>query len=71
MFFKSRPDVVTPETLHQDVLVSSMFDSPVSALYHALQKVYSPLLLQDKKWSNEFDPKLQVLLIYYTHVCTH
>ena len=52
--------MVSPESLHRDVLVSSMFDSPVAALYHALQKIYSPLLLQDKKWSNEFDPKLQV-----------
>ena len=64
MFFKSRPDVVTPENMHKDVLVSSMLDSPISALYHALQKVYSPLLLKDAKWSNEFDPKLQVTLDY-------
>ena len=60
MFFKSRPDSVTPDNLHKDVLVSTMFDSPVAALYHALQKVYSPLLLKDATWSNEFDPKLQV-----------
>ncbi|TRY75069.1 hypothetical protein TCAL_08574 [Tigriopus californicus] len=62
VFFKSKPDVVTPENMHKDVLVSSMLGSPVSALYHALQKVYSPLLLKDAKWSNEFDPKLQGLI---------
>ena len=61
VFFKSRPDVITPENLHKDVFVSSMWDSAVSALYHALQKVYAPLLLKDAKWSNEFDPKLQVI----------
>ena len=66
VFFKSRPDVVTPENLDRDVLVSSMMDSPVSALYHALHKVYSPLLLKDAKWSNEFDPKLQVLSSFPT-----
>ena len=60
MFFKARPDVVTPENLDRDVLVSSMMDSPVSALYHALHNVYAPLLLKDAKWSTEFDPKLQV-----------
>jgi dynein heavy chain 2 len=60
VFFKTRPDVVTPDNMHKDVLVSSMFDSPVTTLYHALQQVYSPLLLKDAKWSNEFDPKLQV-----------
>ena len=41
-----------------------MMDSPVSALYHALHNVYSPLLLKDAKWSNEFDPKLQVCTIW-------
>ena len=60
VFFKARPDVVTPENLDRDVLVSSMMDSPVSALYHALHNVYAPLLLKDAKWSTEFDPKLQV-----------
>jgi hypothetical protein len=40
--------------------VSSMLESPVSALYHSLHKVYSPILLKDSAWSHEFDPKLQV-----------
>ena len=52
--------MVTPDNLHRVVMVSSMLESPVAALYHALQKVYSPMLLQDSKWSTEFDPKLQV-----------
>ena len=39
-----------------------MMDSPVSALYHSLQKIYCPLLLKDSKWSTEFDPKLQGLI---------
>ena len=42
--------------------MSSMMESPVSALYHTLQKVYCPLLLRDSKWSTEFDPKLQSLI---------
>lgn len=54
--------MVTPENLHSSVLVSSMLDSPISALYHSLQKVYSPLLLSDAKWSRDFDPKLQGLV---------
>ena len=47
---------------HQDIFVSSMMDSPVSALYHSLQKIYCPLLLRDSKFSTEFDPKLQSLI---------
>ena len=39
-----------------------MMDSPVSALYHSLQKIYCPLLLRDSKYSTEFDPKLQGLI---------
>ena len=69
MFFKARPDVVTPENLDRDVLVSSMMDSPVSALYHALHNVYAPLLLKDAKWSTEFDPKLQVRLTCWSRAC--
>ena len=48
--------------MFQDIFVSTMMDSPVSALYHSLQKIYSPLLLKDSKWSSEFDPKLQGLI---------
>ena len=69
VFFKARPDVVTPENLDRDVLVSSMMDSPVSALYHALHNVYAPLLLKDAKWSTEFDPKLQVRLTCWSRNC--
>ena len=39
-----------------------MLDSPISALYHAVQKVFAPVLLKDDKWSRKFDPKLQTLL---------
>ena len=39
-----------------------MLDSPVSALYHAVQKVFVPVLLKDEAYSKSFDPKLQNLL---------
>jgi hypothetical protein len=68
VFFKSKPDIITPENLHSEILVSSMLDSPVSALYHSLHKVYSPILLKDSTWSHEFDPKLQVKLILIFHL---
>ena len=62
VFFKVKPEVVTPDNLHSNVFVSSMMDSPVSTLYHAMQKVYAPVLLKDDRWSRTFDPKLQSLL---------
>jgi len=62
VFFKVRPDVITPDNIHTNIFVSSMMDSPVSALYHAVQKVFAPVLLNDAKWSRTFDPKLQSLL---------
>ena len=48
--------------MHSNIFVSSMLDSPISSLYHAVQKVYAPVLLKDAKWSRTFDPKLQNLL---------
>lgn len=62
VFFKIRPEVITPDNLHRNVFVSSMLDSPLSSLYHAVQKVYAPCLLKDAKWSKSIDPKLQNLL---------
>ncbi|KAJ9584167.1 hypothetical protein L9F63_021464, partial [Diploptera punctata] len=63
VFFKIKPEVITPDNLHENVFVSSMVDSPVSTLYHALQKVFAPVLLKDDKWSYSIDPKLQELVI--------
>jgi dynein heavy chain 2 len=46
VFFKIKPEIITLENLHENVFVSSMVDSPVSSLYHAIQKVYAPVLLK-------------------------
>ncbi|XP_052794024.1 cytoplasmic dynein 2 heavy chain 1-like isoform X3 [Mya arenaria] len=62
VFFKIRPDVITPDNLLTNIVVSSMLDSPLNTLYHAMQKVYAPLLCEDGKWSRNIDPKLQSLL---------
>ncbi|XP_028817493.1 cytoplasmic dynein 2 heavy chain 1 isoform X3 [Denticeps clupeoides] len=62
VFFKLRPTVITDENLHQNVLVSSMLESPVSTLYQAVRQVFAPVLLKDERWSKTFDPKLQNLL---------
>ncbi|XP_068082912.1 cytoplasmic dynein 2 heavy chain 1 [Anabrus simplex] len=63
VFFKICPDVITQENIHRNIFVSSMVDSPLSALYHALERVYAPALLKDDKWSQECDPKLQDLIV--------
>jgi dynein heavy chain 2 len=39
-----------------------VIDSPLNTLYHAVQKVYAPLMLEDGKWSRSLDPKLQSLI---------
>ena len=62
VLFKSKPEVITPENMHSTVLIQSMVNSPVSSLYHALHQIYTPLLLKDATWSQEFDPKLQSLI---------
>ena len=62
VFFKLSPAVITPDNLHSNILVSSLLDSPLDTLYHTLRKVYSPVLLQDERWSKTVDPKIQSLL---------
>ncbi|XP_069747277.1 cytoplasmic dynein 2 heavy chain 1 isoform X4 [Narcine bancroftii] len=62
VFFKMRPDVITEENLHTNILVSSMLDSPISVFYQAIRQIFAPILLKDEKWSKSFDPKLQNLL---------
>ncbi|XP_072706738.1 cytoplasmic dynein 2 heavy chain 1 isoform X3 [Ciconia boyciana] len=62
VFFKLRPDVITEDNLHSNILVSSMLDSPINTLYQALRQVFAPVLLKDERWSKTFDPKLQKLL---------
>lgn len=46
MFFKLRPDVITEDNLHSNVLVSSMLDSPINTLYQAVHQVFAPILLK-------------------------
>uniref|UniRef100_A0A663LRA3 Dynein cytoplasmic 2 heavy chain 1 n=1 Tax=Athene cunicularia TaxID=194338 RepID=A0A663LRA3_ATHCN len=62
VFFKLRPDVITEDNLHSNILVSSMLDSPIYTLYQAVRQVFAPVLLKDERWSKTFDPKLQKLL---------
>ncbi|NXC70641.1 DYHC2 protein, partial [Anhinga anhinga] len=67
VFFKLRPDVITEDNLHSNILVSSMLDSPINTLYQAVRQVFAPsqflkFSLQDERWSKTFDPKLQKLL---------
>ena len=62
VFFKLRPEAITPDNVHENVFVSSMLSSPVNTLYHSVQKLFAPLLLKDEIWSRNFDPKLQSLL---------
>ena len=62
VFFKLQPEVVTPSNMRKIILVSSMIDSPVSTLYHVVQKIFAPMLLKDQKWSKSIDPKLMNLV---------
>ncbi|XP_024132434.1 cytoplasmic dynein 2 heavy chain 1 [Oryzias melastigma] len=62
VFFKLRPTVITEENLHQNLLVSSMLESPINTLYQAVKQVFAPVLLKDEHWRSAFDPKLAGLL---------
>ena len=62
VFYKTRPEVITPDNIHTNVYVTSMLDSPISTLYHSVHQLFVPMLLKDEKTSKNFDPKLQTLL---------
>ncbi|KAF3823514.1 hypothetical protein GH733_006982 [Mirounga leonina] len=62
VFFKLRPEVITDQNLHNNILVSSMLESPINSLYQAVRQIFAPMLLKDQEWSRNFDPKLQNLL---------
>uniref|UniRef100_H2M4S9 Cytoplasmic dynein 2 heavy chain 1 n=1 Tax=Oryzias latipes TaxID=8090 RepID=H2M4S9_ORYLA len=62
VFFKLRPTVITEENLHQNLLISSMLESPINTLYQAVKQVFAPVLLKDERWRSAFDPKLAGLL---------
>lgn len=46
MFFKLRPEVITGDNLHNNILVSSMVESPINSLYQAVRQVFAPMLLK-------------------------
>ena len=54
--------MITPDNMHINIIISSMVDSPLSTLYHSVQKMYAPLLLEDGKWGRNVDPRIQTLL---------
>jgi len=62
VFYKIRPEVITPDNMHSNIFVSSVLDSPVNTLYQSLHHVFVPMLLKDEQSSKGFDPKLQSLL---------
>ncbi|CAK8696967.1 unnamed protein product [Clavelina lepadiformis] len=46
VFFKHKPEAITLDNLHTNVLISSMPDM-VNGLYHSMQKVFVPSLIKD------------------------
>ena len=61
-FFKIKPCVINPENIHNAILVSSMFGSPATTLYHTLHNLFAPNLLQNEKDDSDISEKLQNLI---------
>jgi len=61
-FVKIRPEVITPESLASNVLVTSVVRSPLLSLYHSLHQVYAPTLLGSSSWAGTLDTKMQAHL---------
>nr|XP_026693271.1 cytoplasmic dynein 2 heavy chain 1-like [Ciona intestinalis] len=61
VFFKPKPETITLQNLHTNILISSMPDA-VNGLYHSVQKVFAPSLLKDNT-KGSLNPNLQKLLV--------
>lgn len=61
IFFKIKPEAITLDNLHKNVLLSSLFESPATVLYHVIKKVFGPLLLNNDNAKRLNDQKLQSL----------
>lgn len=46
LFYKIVTDPITPENMRKNILISTMIDSPVTSLYHALTAVFMPILMK-------------------------
>lgn len=62
LFVKLRPEAVTERNFARVIMVTSMLDSPIHALYNATHRVYAPMLLRDAAWSDKLDRKMQKLI---------
>lgn len=62
VFYKIRPEVITPDNMHTNIFVSSVLDSAVSTLYQSVHRVFVPMLLKNEQANRDLDPKLQSLL---------
>ena len=62
ILFKLQPTTINPDNLHTNIIISSIVNSPISTLYHSVQKLFAPILLKDTKWSKTINQKLQILL---------
>ena len=62
VFFKKQLSVINPDNIHDSILVSSMFGSPATTLYHTLHNLFAPSLLKHQKNESHIDEKLQNLI---------
>jgi dynein heavy chain 2 len=60
VFYKVRPETITPDNIQTTVFISSVLGSPLTTFYQSVHNVYIPMLLKDDKQS--LDPKFQSLL---------
>ena len=62
IFVKSGAQPLEPRNMASSLQVTSVQRSPMHSLYHLLKNVYRPLMLEDARWSEQVDPKVQDML---------
>ncbi|KAI5737300.1 hypothetical protein M8J76_012015 [Diaphorina citri] len=67
VFYKIRPECISGDNIRQNILISSLKDSPIMSLYHSLHQIFSPALLKGDDLDKTIDPKLQSLVLQLEH----
>lgn len=67
VFYKSRAEAIKPDNMENNIMITSLNDSPVDTLFHLVHNLYTPVIQyqqsQTSKGLDVFDEKLSNNLV--------
>lgn len=62
-FVKLKSEPLTDANVKTHIQVQSMMQSPIHSLYHSVNKVYAPILLNENKWGDMLSQNMKKLIM--------